>query len=466
MQHPRPQTPSSIKREGAYHFPNVALNSPSLLGGTPPAERGGFTGGNQGPGHGGRIEMKRSKPFLLLMLADFVARSAYQMGKTPLLPIFAAALGASGAFLGLIVSVSTVTGLFLKPLFGILSDRWGRRVWLFIGAGFFAVMPFLYRFVQTPEQLLAIRLAHGLATAIYGPVTLAYVAELSRDARGHSPVHQKTAENIGWFQMARSGGYIVGPALAGWMLLSLDAVAVFTLIGIISCAVFLPILHLPETRPAARRKRKGGSLSARPPMLQHIRNALRDGGQTTAVWLTGGLEAVTFIALYTLKAFLPLYALEAGVSVILVGLFFSLNEAAHVLGKPFCGRLGDRWGFLPAISLGMLILAAALPLVRVLDQGLFFLLPAALMGLAQALIFPAAIALVSDRISPEHLGAGMGLIGMMQNFGKVAGPVLGGLAITALGYESTLVGLSLMLFLGTLTIWGFFTPRKFATRPR
>ncbi len=404
--------------------------------------------------------MKRSKPFLLLMLADFVARSAYQMGKTPLLPIFAAALGASGAFLGLIVSVSTVTGLFLKPLFGILSDRWGRRVWLLTGAGFFAVMPFLYRFIQTPEQLLAIRLAHGLATAIYGPVTLAYIAELSRN--------KKTAEDIGWFQMARSGGYIVGPALAGWLLLSLDAVAVFTLIGIISCAVFLPILHLPESRTSegrvdtdpAKRKRNGGSVLAHPPILQHIKNALRDGGRSPAVWLTGGLEAVTFIALYTLKAFLPIYALEAGVSVVLVGLYFSLNEAVHVLGKPFCGRLGDRWGYLPAISLGMLILAAALPLVRALDQGLLFLLPAALMGLAQALIFPAAIALVSDRISPEHLGAGMGLIGMMQNFGKVAGPVLGGLAISALGYEATLVSLSVMLALGAASIWSFFAPRK------
>ena len=118
------------------------------------------------------------------MLADFLARSAYQMGKTPLLPIFAAALGASGAFLGLIVSVSTVSGLFLKPLIGVLSDRWGRRVWLLIGAGFFAFMPFLYRFIHTPEQLLVIRLAHGLATAIYGPVTLAYIAELSRSEQG------------------------------------------------------------------------------------------------------------------------------------------------------------------------------------------------------------------------------------------------------------------------------------------
>ena len=394
--------------------------------------------------------MKRSRPFLNLMLADFLARSAYQMGKTPLLPIFAAALGASGAFLGLIVTVSTVTGLFLKPLFGILSDRWGRRVWLLIGACFFAFTPFLYRFIQTPEQLLVIRLAHGLATAIYGPVTLAYIAEL---AKGES-----VAEDIGWFEMARSGGYVFGPLLAGWLLLSFDPAAVFTIIGVISCGVFLPVLSLPEPKTATKRKRM--------PVRQHIISAIRDGGRTSAVWLTGALEAVTFVALYTLKAFLPLFALEAGVSVALIGLFFSLNEAVHVLCKPFCGRLGDRWGYLPSISLGMLILALSLPLVRVLDQGALFLLPAALMGLAQALIFPAAKALVSNRISPEHLGAGMGLVGMLQNFGKVAGPVLGGLAIAALGYASTLLLLSALLALGTLVIWGLFAPRELGRAER
>ncbi len=387
--------------------------------------------------------MKRSKPFFLLMLADFIARSAYQMGKTPLLPVFAAALGASGAFLGLIVSVSTVTGLALKPLFGILSDRWGRRAWLLIGACFFAFTPFLYGFIRSPEELLVLRLAHGLATAIYGPVTLAYIADLTRN--------EQIAENIGWFELARSGGYIAGPALAGWLLLELEPVAVFTVIGLLSCAVFLPVLQLPETRRPGKGKAMG--------LLPHIYSAIRDGGRRPAVWLTGGLEAIAFIAIYTLKAFLPVYALEAGLSIVLVGLFFSLSEAVHALGKPFCGRLGDRWGYLPAISLGMLLLAAALPLLRGPEGAALFLLPAVLIGLGQALIFPAAIALVSRRISPEHIGAGMGLIGMLQNFGKVAGPVLGGLAIAAMGYEATLLSLSGMLLLGIIAIWAVFLPR-------
>ena len=409
--------------------------------------------------------MRRSKPFLYIMLADFLARSGYQMGKTPLLPIFADSLGASGAFLGAIVSVSTITGLVLKPFFGILSDRSGRRIWLLIGTCFFAFMPFLYGFISSTEQLLVVRLAHGLATAIYGPVTLAYIAELShwqRDgvgslgrvgSRRHRPADTEAsvAEDIGWFQMARSGGYIVGPALAGWLLTVMDPATVFTVIGLISCAVFVPVLQLPDTVPAKKHKLK--------PLLQHVRNAIRDGGRTPAIWLTGSLEAITFVALYTLKAFLPIYALDAGVSVALVGTFFSLQEAVHVIAKPYCGRLGDRWGYLTSISTGMLVLAASLPLVHVLDTGAAFLAPALMMGLAQALILPAAIALVSDRISPEHLGAGMGLIGMMQNLGKVAGPILGGLAIQALGYQSTLLSLSAMLVLGTVMIWCMFLPK-------
>ena len=117
--------------------------------------------------------VKRPLTFIGITGADFIVRSAYQMGKTPLLPIFAMTLGATDAFLGFIVSVSTLTGMVLKPAIGILSDRWGRRWWLIAGTVSFAGMPFLYRFVDTPAELFGIRIIHGLATAIYGPVTLA-----------------------------------------------------------------------------------------------------------------------------------------------------------------------------------------------------------------------------------------------------------------------------------------------------
>ena len=123
--------------------------------------------------------MHQLRTLFPITFADFVVRSAYQMGKSPLLPIFAASLGANDVFLGLIVSISTCTGMLLKPLIGAFSDLFGRRLWLLVGTTFFVVMPFVYQFVHTPTQLAGVRIVHGLATAIYGPVALSYVAQQS-----------------------------------------------------------------------------------------------------------------------------------------------------------------------------------------------------------------------------------------------------------------------------------------------
>ena len=261
--------------------------------------------------------MIRSRAFGYVTAADFIVRSAYQMGKTPLLPLFAASLGAGDFLLGTIVSVSTLTGMVLKPFVGILSDRWGRRCWLIVGTAFFAFMPFVYGLIDSPGQLFAVRIIHGTATAIYGPVTLAYVAGLSPSGR---------AERLGWFSLARKSGYVVGPAAAGWMLTTMDPVSVFTIIGLLSAAAFVPILLLPETGAAPRRES--------PSMLRHVQQALRKSGKVPAVWLAGGLDAGIYIAVYAAKTFLPLYAVSMGVSVAAVGIVFAIQEAVHMVLNP------------------------------------------------------------------------------------------------------------------------------------
>ncbi|NEO46734.1 MAG: MFS transporter [Moorea sp. SIO4A3] len=381
-------------------------------------------------------QFTRHRDFACVTVADLVARSAYQMGKTPLLPIFAATLGATGAFLGLIVSVSTVTGMVLKPLIGILSDRWGRRVWLLLGTAFFAVMPFLYQFIQTPKQLLAIRLMHGIATAIYGPVTVAFVAEQT---------HRRRAERLGWFSMARSGGYILGPAIAGALLLVMEPVQVFTIIGLLSSVVFIPVLLLPEVVPSRKKHR--------PSFLHQIQESLKAGGRTPAVWLSGGLNATMFIALYAIKAFLPVQALELGMNVALVGLFFSVQEGVHMILRPWGGHLGDYRGYLTAIALGMALLGITLSLLALPQTGLTLLSLAGLMGVAQALVFPSSVALVVTQISPQYLGAGIGLVGTLDNFGKVIGPVLGGLLIQRFEFGQSIQMLGFMVLLAAALVW-------------
>ncbi|MYC95014.1 MAG: MFS transporter [Caldilineaceae bacterium SB0661_bin_32] len=403
-----------------------------------------------------------SPALLKITLADFIVRSAYQMGKTPLLPIFAASLGASDALLGLIVSVSTLTGMATKPLFGLLSDRMGRRLWLLIGTLIFAGAPFLYALIETPGQLVAVRLLHGTATAIYGPVTVAYVAERSS---------KRKAERLGWFGMARSGGYLIGPAVAGWLLLSLDPVTVFTLIGALSMAAFVPVLWLggdaPDFRVTPLLNASAGRerTVSKDLFLKAIRGFAKGEAallRTPAVWLSGALEAAVFVVTYVIKAFLPIYALTAGYSTVEIGLFFSAQEGALILLKPWGGRLGDRTGHLRAVSLGMFCLALSLPFLPT-AAGTFGLLAVAVaMGAAQGLIFPATVALIAEQVPAGETGAGMGLAGSLKNGGKVAGPLLGGLLIVGLGYGGMFWLLAGILLAGALALFFRFCIVDFA----
>jgi hypothetical protein len=52
--------------------------------------------------------------FAAIVLASLLSRLGYQMARSPVLPAFAADLGALPEFIGVIVAASTVIGVFFK----------------------------------------------------------------------------------------------------------------------------------------------------------------------------------------------------------------------------------------------------------------------------------------------------------------------------------------------------------------
>ncbi|MGJ8529934.1 MFS transporter [Maritalea sp.] len=363
--------------------------------------------------------------------ADFIVRTAYQMGKSPLLPLFAASLGAGSALLGLIVSVSTISGLFLKPIFGFLSDRSGRKLWMLIGVCFFAFTPVLYWFVQTPEQLFGLRLFHGLATAIFGPVTLAYVASLALEKR---------ATRQGWFGLARSGSYLIAPTASAWMLGFMEPAAVFSIVGAISLLAFIPVLMLEEPK------------AAKPPPASNTNHmseflaAARQAAKAPILWFAGSIEMLVYISTYAIKAFLPLYAhLELGVDLLTVGIFFSLQEAGNLVARPFGGMLADRFGLRPVLAFALAILSGCIFLLLFATTGYELVLIAIVMGLTLGVTLPTIIAFYSLELEDRNLGLGMGLLGTIRNMGKVVGPIAGGLILSVASYQTFFITCSLVI---------------------
>ena len=74
--------------------------------------------------------LRQPSGFWGLFATDMIVRAAYQMAKSPVLPILASSLGANKLMIGTIVGVSTLTGTVFKPIVGMLSDRYGRRIFL------------------------------------------------------------------------------------------------------------------------------------------------------------------------------------------------------------------------------------------------------------------------------------------------------------------------------------------------
>jgi MFS family permease len=363
-----------------------------------------------------------------IFVADFVLRFSYQMGKSPLLPLFAAALGAAEMLTGLIVAVSTFTGVLLKPLFGMLSDRSGRRIWLLISLIIFVVTPFSYQFISTPETLFALRLFHGFATAIFGPVSLAYVAELADENR---------ATRLAIFGMARALATFGAPLCAGLALTYLKPEKVFVVIGFISLAAAVPLIILHESQDLATTKKQRFSFHA----LASIRLSL----QTTGIWLAGFLEFLVFLVTYAVKAFLPFFIMsQEGGTVLQAGIFLSIQEGVHIIFRPIGGKVADKKGYGVALFLGLVMLAVGLAILPLMIE-LMILSAAIILGLAQAMVLPASVALLAAETRAGHRGAGMGFYGALRNMGKVGGPVITGALLTAFTFSSVFYGYAVLV---------------------
>ena len=141
---------------------------------------------------------------------DSSAYCSYAICRAPLLPLFARELGAGPALIGIVVGASTVTGIVVKMPAGALptSSAVGPCCWP--ARLVFALMPFTYLGASTLAALIVLRVVHGSATAVFGPVASASVSDLA-------PLAQRGAW-LGAYATAQGAGQAIGPVLAGYLI--------------------------------------------------------------------------------------------------------------------------------------------------------------------------------------------------------------------------------------------------------
>lgn len=377
-------------------------------------------------------------PFAALCTVGFFARLSYALARSPVLPLFALYLGAGPEAIGFAVGVSTVTGIFFKLPSGALSDIIGRRKTMLIGLVVFAVMPFTYLFVKDYALLVAVRFVHGLATAVYGPVSMAVVAEFAGKNKG---------EMLSWFSSVTIIGTLLGAPLGGLILHSAGgspSLREFHYAYLTSGAAGLAALLLALTVLRGEQTvQKGAGLRA---ALKKFTSGIKEVISDKRVVITSSMEGLQNMTVGALEAFLPIYAVTvAGLNELQAGLLWGVQVVTTILSKPIMGRTSDRYGRKPLITVGLILCAAAFGAIPVLRDFYLLALAALVFGLGEAFVTSSSAALVADICKEKHFGTAMGTFGTIFDIGHASGPILAGLLIARLDFLASFLLMAAVL---------------------
>ena len=384
--------------------------------------------------------MKFTPVFLILCAVGLCSFISYNLVRMPALAPFAESLGAGPVVVGFIVAASTITGIFLKLPMGTLSDIVSRRRLMLVGVLAFALPPFAYPLVTDLEILAGLRLIHGLATAVFTPLALASVASMFPLNRGAA---------LGWYTSSAQAGMLLGPMLGGWLVEAVGFSQTFLAggsFGLLALGLYVTLLFLhPEKTPSPKVNNEE--------IWNNLRQNLKAVIGHMQMLAASMAEAAKMMANGLLMAFLPLYGLSIGLSLTESGLLFGIQGFISFLSKPVMGRVSDKFGRRPLITLGLMVCGMTIIGIPHVTQFFLLLLLAAGFGFGEAVITSSSAALIADLAAPENVGAGMGLRGTIMDIGHASGPILAGVLVATISYTGAFTVIGVLQF---IVAWGFW----------
>ncbi len=343
----------------------------------------------------------------------------------PLLPFYALDLHATPFQIGLIYSAFSIAQIMSAPVWGRVSDRYGRRPALLIGLLAAAAAYVVFGFADSLWLLFASRFVQGAGGGTTG-VAQAYVADTVEPSQ--------RARALGWLSSATAAAMVIGPVIG-----TLGGQLGQRAPGLIAAALCVAnaafaFYWLPESR---RKDGSGAHAAVQKPLWQPGWQAIRHPTRPVArlLWIYG----VGMLAFSSLTAVLPLFLnAQFHVTERTFGYFLTYFGVLSIIMRvillgPIVERVGELW----TMRLGCLSLivgCAAYPLVSDLRVLAAVVMP--LVPIGTALLFPSTTSLLSGRTAKHELGTVMGVAQTFAGLARIAAPLMATAAFQSLGHPA------------------------------
>jgi MFS family permease len=386
-----------------------------------------------------------------LFAAQICGSTGFSMGMA-VGAIMAAAITGTNTWSGLPVAIGSLgTALASYPLSRLMA-RTGRRLGLAVGYSL-AVGGAVLGMVGVVHQSFAIFLA---GMALFGTAQTSNL--LARYAAADISPGAQRGRAMGLIVWGSAVGSIVGPMLmapaigVGAMLGASRVASAFliSVTGYTLAAILVELFLRPDPLAVARQLEPTSST-----------RATARGRATGAILreprviVAYGTLMVSQLVMIGTTSTSPLYLHDHGHAVGTIGLAVSMHLGGMYITSPLSGWLCDRFGRLPMIGAGGIVLLGALALAGLAPgragsaviAGLF------LNGVGWNLAFVSASALLTDALSPVERASIQGLADLVMGLMGAVGSALGGMVLGAWGFGMLNVLGAVMLLVPLAASW-------------
>ncbi|HEY9234446.1 MAG TPA: TCR/Tet family MFS transporter [Phenylobacterium sp.] len=336
-----------------------------------------------------------------------------------------------------------VMQLFCGPILGMMSDRYGRRPILLVSLGGLAIDFLFMALAPSLMWLFVGRVINGLTAASFSTAN-AYVADVTPP--------EKRAKTFGWMGSAFSFGFLVGPAVGGF-LGDIDLrLPFFVAAGLTTLNWLYGFFVLPESLAPEKRVKKFDWKRANPVgSLVFLRSHNDLLGLATVGFLFQLAHTVlpAIFVLYTgyrygwTPGFMGLTMMGTGIAGVIV---------QTLLVGPVVARIGERG----ALLLGCLAGAAGFAIYGLAADGWTYLLGVPVFALMNFLM-PGLQGLMTRRVEPSGQGQLQGANQALQGIASVIGPVMFGMTFAwSVRHDSEFHEPGLAIFLAAGLLIGAF----------
>lgn len=331
----------------------------------------------------------------------------------PMLPFYAESYGGNPQQIALLMTTFSAAQLVMSPLWGGLSDRWGRKPILLstLAGGIGA-----YLLLLNAESFMGLVLARAMGGAMAGnlAVAQAYIADVTAP--------EDRTRGMGLFGAALSVGFVAGPAIGG-VLAGIDpsnldfSSPLIAAIGVSGVAWLLGLVFMRE--PGLR----SAPQTDRNPLVRLL-PALTTAFCAGLVFLYFGVTVVlagmeSTFALWSERV-LHWGPLENGY------LFAGASTLGVVVQGILVGRVAKRIGNPATTAIGIVLMGIGMGGIAV-STDLVLLIPA-LVALVFGLGFanPALAALIAGTVPRSSAGAAFGVSQSAASLARIIGPAIAG----------------------------------------